>query len=161
MSVSADVSGHGSTPQDQPDISIKFWGVRGALPTPGADTAFYGGNTCCVEIVADQQHFIFDGGTGLRVLGDSLHQRSHPIEGHIFFTHTQWDRIQGFPFFLPASKPLLFLSSKSIGPVHKCLPSLFEPLPMSSLAPARAMRSFDNSPPLWHFQGSRLPTCPQ
>ncbi|MEM8614717.1 MAG: MBL fold metallo-hydrolase, partial [Cyanobacteria bacterium P01_H01_bin.105] len=52
--------------------------------------------------LADQQRFIFDGGTGLRVLGDTLYQNPHPIEGHLFFTHSQWDRIQGFPFFLPA-----------------------------------------------------------
>lgn len=102
MSVSAYRPGKESTPQYQPQISIKFWGVRGAVPTPGADTAFYGGNTCCIEVLADQQRFIFDGGTGLRVLGDSLYQHPHPVDGHLFFTHTQWDRIQGFPFFLPA-----------------------------------------------------------
>jgi phosphoribosyl 1,2-cyclic phosphodiesterase len=25
-----------------------------------------------------------------------------PVEGHIFFTHSHWDHIQGFPFFTPA-----------------------------------------------------------
>ncbi|MEA5464261.1 MBL fold metallo-hydrolase [Leptothoe sp. PORK10 BA2] len=102
MSVSAYMSGKEVTMQHQSALSIKFWGVRGSVPTPGADTAFYGGNTCCIEILADQQRFIFDGGTGLRVLGDSLCQTPKPVEGHLFFTHTQWDRIQGFPFFLPA-----------------------------------------------------------
>ncbi|MEM9483623.1 MAG: MBL fold metallo-hydrolase [Cyanobacteria bacterium P01_F01_bin.116] len=97
-SVSADLSSNAPPP----DIYVKFWGVRGAVPTPGADTAFYGGNTCCVEILANQQRFILDGGTGLRVLGESLYQKSVPVDGHLFFTHTQWDRIQGFPFFLPA-----------------------------------------------------------
>ncbi|MBT9316323.1 MBL fold metallo-hydrolase [Leptothoe spongobia] len=105
MSVSAYRSGKESTLQYQPHISIKFWGVRGSVPTPGAATAFYGGNTCCIEVLADQQRFIFDGGTGLRVLGESLHQQSNPVKGHLFFTHTQWDRIQGFPFFLPAFEP--------------------------------------------------------
>ncbi|NEQ51463.1 MAG: MBL fold metallo-hydrolase [Leptolyngbya sp. SIO3F4] len=102
MSASAYNSGKEGTPQYQSHISIKFWGVRGSVPTPGADTAFYGGNTCCVEILTDQHRFIFDGGTGLRVLGDSLYQHPNSVEGHLFFTHTQWDRIQGFPFFLPA-----------------------------------------------------------
>ena len=86
-------------------LSIRFWGVRGSVPTPGTDTAFYGGNTSCTEILAGQQRFIFDGGTGLRVLGETLYQGSTAIEGHLFFTHTQWDRIQGFPFFLPAFEP--------------------------------------------------------
>ena len=102
MSVSAHMSGKESTPQRPPYLLIKFWGVRGSIPTPGAATAAYGGNTSCIEILADGQRFIFDGGTGLRVLGESLYQNSQPVEGHLFFTHTQWDRIQGFPFFLPA-----------------------------------------------------------
>ncbi len=102
VSVSAYMSGKQSILQHQPYLSIKFWGVRGSVPTPGAATAFYGGNTSCIEILTDQQRFIFDGGTGLRVLGETLYQHPQPIEGHLFFTHTQWDRIQGFPFFLPA-----------------------------------------------------------
>ncbi|MDV3348840.1 MBL fold metallo-hydrolase [Leptothoe sp. ISB3NOV94-8A] len=102
MSVSAYMSGTESTLQFQSGLLIKFWGVRGSVPTPGAATAFYGGNTSCIEVLADQQRFIFDGGTGLRVLGETLYQTSVPVEGHLFFTHTQWDRIQGFPFFLPA-----------------------------------------------------------
>ena len=96
------MSGKEGTSQYQSELSIKFWGVRGSVPTPGADTAFYGGNTCCIEILADRQRFIFDGGTGLRVLGEALCQTPQPVNGHLFFTHTQWDRIQGFPFFLPA-----------------------------------------------------------
>lgn len=61
----------------------------------------YGGNTPCVEIQVGASRFIFDGGTGLRVLGESLlHQL--PVEAHMFFTHTHWDHIQGFPFFAPA-----------------------------------------------------------
>jgi phosphoribosyl 1,2-cyclic phosphodiesterase len=47
------------------------------------------------------QHLIFDGGTGLRVLGDSLLSQM-PVEAHLFFTHSHWDHIQGFPFFVPA-----------------------------------------------------------
>jgi phosphoribosyl 1,2-cyclic phosphodiesterase len=46
------------------------------------------------------KRLIFDGGTGLHVLGQSL-LRQMPIEGHIFFTHSHWDHMQGFPFFTP------------------------------------------------------------
>lgn len=83
-------------------IAVKFWGVRGSVPTPGLSTARYGGNTACVEFLVGNQRLIFDGGTGLRVLGEQLVQSSSPVAAHLFFTHTQWDRIQGFPFFLPA-----------------------------------------------------------
>ncbi|MEM8809976.1 MAG: MBL fold metallo-hydrolase [Cyanobacteria bacterium P01_G01_bin.38] len=86
-------------------LTIKFWGVRGSIPTPGELTARYGGNTACVEVSVADQRLIFDGGTGLRVLGDHLNKDSQPVEAHLFFTHTQWDRIQGFPFFVPAFIP--------------------------------------------------------
>jgi phosphoribosyl 1,2-cyclic phosphodiesterase len=83
------------------DFEVKFWGVRGNVPTPGAETIRYGGNTACVEIKAGHQRLIFDGGTGLRVLGKRLRVEM-PVQAHLFFTHTHWDRIQGFPFFDPA-----------------------------------------------------------
>ncbi len=86
-------------------FSVKFWGVRGNIPAPGADTVRYGGNTACVEVVAGHQRVIFDGGTGLRVLGRHLLDQGQPVNAHLFFTHTHWDRIQGFPFFDPAFDP--------------------------------------------------------
>lgn len=84
------------------DAIVKFWGVRGSVPTPGLDTVRYGGNTACVEVLVAGQRLIFDGGTGLRVLGKHLLSVEQPVKAHIFFTHTHWDRIQGFPFFVPA-----------------------------------------------------------
>lgn len=80
---------------------IKFWGVRGSIPCPGTDTVRYGGNTSCVEMQVGGERLIFDGGTGLRLLGQSLLSQS-TIEAHLFFTHSHWDHIQGFPFFAPA-----------------------------------------------------------
>jgi phosphoribosyl 1,2-cyclic phosphodiesterase len=83
------------------EFKIRFWGVRGGVPTPGIETLRYGGNTSCVEIQVAGQRLIFDGGTGLRVLGQQMLQEQ-PVQAHLFFTHTYWDRIQGFPFFKPA-----------------------------------------------------------
>jgi APA family basic amino acid/polyamine antiporter len=37
-------------------LKIKFWGVRGSIPTPGAATARVGGNTSCVEVRAGGQY---------------------------------------------------------------------------------------------------------
>ncbi|WP_084176584.1 MBL fold metallo-hydrolase [[Limnothrix rosea] IAM M-220] len=85
-------------------FTAKFWGVRGQVPTPGRDTYRFGGNTPCLEINAGDQRLIFDGGTGLRMLGNAL-LRQMPVEAHLFFTHANWDRIQGFPFFVPAFIP--------------------------------------------------------
>ena len=95
-------SGMSATIAQNDCLTVKFWGVRGSVPTPGADTVRYGGNTACVEIQVPGHRLIFEGGTGLRVLGKHLLESGQPISAHIFFTHTHWDRIQGFPFFGPA-----------------------------------------------------------
>ena len=86
---------------------VKFWGTRGSIPAPGPQSRKYGGNTSCVEIHADPALFICDGGTGLRELGLDLMKRKkgEPIRGHFLFSHTHWDHIQGFPFFVPAFLP--------------------------------------------------------
>lgn len=88
-------------------FSVKLWGTRGSIPTPGPSTQKYGGNTACVEIRTDSTLFICDGGTGLRELGVDLLRRhpDRPIEGHMLFSHPHWDHIQGFPFFEPAYRP--------------------------------------------------------
>ena len=78
---------------------VKFWGVRGSIPTPGHRTRVYGGNTACVEFRINDHLFICDAGTGIRELGDSLQWRDEvQPEFHMFFSHTHWDHIQGFPF---------------------------------------------------------------
>ena len=82
-------------------FQIKFWGVRGSIPCPGSETVRYGGNTSCVEMQVGRERLIFDGGTGLRLLGQSLMAES-PVKAHLFFSHSHWDHIQGFPFFMPA-----------------------------------------------------------
>jgi phosphoribosyl 1,2-cyclic phosphodiesterase len=82
-------------------FTIHFWGVRGSIACPGAATVRYGGNTPCVEMLVGGYRLIFDAGTGIHVLGQSLlHQL--PVSGHLFFSHSHWDHIQGFPFFSPA-----------------------------------------------------------
>jgi phosphoribosyl 1,2-cyclic phosphodiesterase len=50
----------------------------------------------------DDTLLVCDGGTGLRELGVELGSRTDRVEAHLFFSHTHWDHIQGFPFFTPA-----------------------------------------------------------
>jgi len=85
-------------------MHITFWGVRGSIPTPGPATVEVGGNTSCVEVRAGKAILIFDGGTGLRLLGKKL-LKEQPVTAHMFFSHVHWDHIQGFPFFDPAFVP--------------------------------------------------------
>ena len=94
-------------PVSHEETRVKFWGVRGSIPTPGADTAFYGGNTACVEIRADGEIIILDAGSGIRPLGLALKNefQKKPINLTLLISHTHWDHIQGFPYFVPAYNP--------------------------------------------------------
>jgi phosphoribosyl 1,2-cyclic phosphodiesterase len=83
-------------------MKVKFWGVRGSIPSPGPYTVRYGGNTPCVEVRTSQGDLIIlDSGSGLRLLGMKLMEEGKNIAGHIFLSHTHWDHIQGIPFFKP------------------------------------------------------------
>lgn len=85
-------------------LSVRFWGTRGSIPSPGPTTVRYGGNTPCLELrTEDGWLVILDAGTGIRELGRSLLERADggPIAGDIFLTHAHWDHIQGIPFFAP------------------------------------------------------------
>lgn len=85
-------------------LRVRFWGTRGSIPTPGAQTVRYGGNTPCTEVRTDDGWLIIlDAGTGIRELGRDLISRANgaPIRGDIFLTHAHWDHIQGIPFFAP------------------------------------------------------------
>jgi phosphoribosyl 1,2-cyclic phosphodiesterase len=87
-------------------MKVRFWGVRGSFPVPGAETNRYGGNTSCVEVKAggDGPHIIIDAGTGIRKLGKEMMSGAFG-EGkgtaHLLVSHTHWDHIQGLPFFAP------------------------------------------------------------
>ncbi len=82
------------------DFLVRFWGVRGSIACPGPRFMRYGGNTSCVEVRIGGKLLIFDGGTGLRPLGEMLLQEQ-PVEADILLSHTHVDHIQGFPFFQP------------------------------------------------------------
>ncbi len=84
-------------------MRIKFWGVRGSTPTPQSENMRYGGNTSCVEIRMGDRIYIFDCGTGFRVLGHQLKSEfgDRPFFAHVFVSHFHWDHIQGMPFFRP------------------------------------------------------------
>jgi phosphoribosyl 1,2-cyclic phosphodiesterase len=99
---------------------LKFWGVRGSIPSPGPNTVKYGGNTLCLELrLPDQERLIiFDAGSGIRELGDSLsadNGNKGCLNADIFLTHTHLDHILGLPFFAPIHNPGTRL--KIYGPV--------------------------------------------
>lgn len=87
--------------------TVTFWGTRGSIPTPGAHTARYGGNTPCVAVEGSGgQLVILDGGTGIRALGLKLVERQNgAVNAEILLSHAHWDHIQGLPHFKPFFAP--------------------------------------------------------
>lgn len=80
-----------------------------------------GGNTACVELTTDEgDEFIFDAGTGLRVLGSKLAVTKTKV-CHIFLSHYHWDHIQGLPFFGPAYNPNFEMQFYTTFPASKRL----------------------------------------
>jgi phosphoribosyl 1,2-cyclic phosphodiesterase len=99
---------------------VKFWGVRGSIPTPEHASRIYGGNTSCVEVRSNDGLFILDAGTGIRRLGSDLMGRGLAnINVNFLFSHPHWDHIQGFPFFTPAYIPGNTLNVYDVGSEHK------------------------------------------
>ena len=108
-------------------VSVKFWGTRGSIPTPGPGTARYGGNTSCVEVRSGETIIMLDAGSGAREMGLALSQEfsGHPLDLHIFISHTHWDHIQGFPFFVPAYGPRNRITLYSLHGTDKSLQKVF------------------------------------
>jgi phosphoribosyl 1,2-cyclic phosphodiesterase len=92
-------------------MKMKFWGTRGSIPSPsteGFDTGKYGGNTSCLEVIAATgDEYIFDAGSGIRMLGNDLMKRGFLGKGKakIFLSHLHHDHTQGWMFFAPAYVP--------------------------------------------------------
>lgn len=92
-------------------MTVKIWGVRGSIPTPGPNTFRYGGNTSCVSVEIGPFLLILDAGSGIRPLGKLLAASDRPIL--IFLTHLHWDHVQGLVFFAPLYQPGRVLTLKT------------------------------------------------
>ncbi len=100
---------------------VKFWGVRGSIPSPGLPTSRYGGNTSCVSLhLPGSRVLALDAGTGIRELGKAIAAGSEDI--FILLSHPHWDHIQGFPFFIPIYQPRrkIFMFPTRLGPTSIC-----------------------------------------
>ena len=95
---------HYSPALDTSRPHLRLWGTRGSIPVSGPRYAQHGGNTSCMEYAFGNERILFDAGSGLREAGLSF-LAGGPRHIHLFITHTHWDHIQGFPFFLPIYVP--------------------------------------------------------
>ena len=120
--------------QPHPPMSLRFWGVRGSIPSPSPETTRYGGNTSCIEVRAGDQIVILDCGSGMRALGASLDTefKTRGFNATVLISHTHWDHIQGLPFFAPAyaerNHVRIFAQAGSRARVQKALTHQMEPI---------------------------------
>jgi phosphoribosyl 1,2-cyclic phosphodiesterase len=133
-------------------MKLQFWGVRGYVPTPGAEYLRYGGNTCCVLICgADGELLVIDTGTGFCQLGDTLLQREFRHgrgELTLLITHTYWDHILGLPFpglvHTPGNRLRIYGPDNARGSLELTYDGMLSPVysPVYGLAHIGATHSF-------------------
>jgi phosphoribosyl 1,2-cyclic phosphodiesterase len=108
------------------EMRIKFWGVRGSYPAPGAETVKYGGNTASVEVQAGNRTIILDAGTGIIPLGRELARTKRAGEILLLLSHMHHDHTQGFPFFVPAYLPNTQLHIYGPDGTHESMKNVLE-----------------------------------
>ena len=122
-------------------MKIKLLGTRGSIPTPGKDTVKYGGNTTCIDLTLKSgEKIIIDAGSGMRILSEEiLSKKINHI--NLFLTHSHWDHIQGFPFFIPIYIPKFSIKIFAASPTYDRLldilkgqmQSLYYPVPFKQI----------------------------
>jgi len=86
-------------------MKVTLRGVRGSIPTTGADTTHYGGNTSCTVVTEDGSMLVLDGGSGMQKF--NLLDNTGIKRIDILLTHLHLDHIQGLGFFNPFFDPEL------------------------------------------------------
>ena len=158
------------------ELKVRFWGVRGSYPTPGAGTIKYGGNTASVEVQAGERTIILDAGTGIIPLGRELARmtpsrqgaggaRERASEIMLLLSHLHHDHTQGFPFFVPAYMPNVKLHIHGPDGTHDSMKNVLErnqssetfPLGLRDMASFKDIQAVRESQVIvWDEDGIRL-----
>lgn len=83
-------------------MKVALKGVRGSIPTTGAETSYFGGHTSCVTVEEKGWLLVLDGGSGMQNV--RLPDRSIK-RVDILLTHLHLDHLQGLGFFSPLFDP--------------------------------------------------------
>jgi phosphoribosyl 1,2-cyclic phosphodiesterase len=147
------------------ELRIKFWGVRGSYPAPGAGTVKYGGNTASVEVRAGDRTILLDAGTGIIPLGRELARTKRANELMLLLSHLHHDHTQGFPFFVPAYLPNTKLHIFGPDGTHESLKNVLEhnqssetfPVSLQDMSATKNIQSVRESQIIvWDEAGIRL-----
>ncbi|MBB1284869.1 MBL fold metallo-hydrolase [Flavisolibacter sp. BT320] len=84
-------------------MNITLQGVRGSIPSTNPDTKGFGGNTSCVEVVAEGWRLVLDAGSGIQNIRNNPELSSKRVD--ILLSHLHMDHIQGLGFFKPLFDP--------------------------------------------------------
>jgi phosphoribosyl 1,2-cyclic phosphodiesterase len=156
-------------PLVNPDFTVRFWGVRGSITCPGPDTIRYGGNTSCVEMRCGEHLLIFDGGSGLRPLGQELLRTAHSLDFDLFYSHSHFDHIVGLPFFAPCydARSHIRIWAGHLKPnsgieavLGKMMSAPLFPIPIDIFAATLEFRDFSAGDALTPYPGITLQTGP-
>ena len=81
-------------------FTVTFWGSRGTRMVSDKNHIVYGKDTICVEVQCGSRTLVFDAGSGIISLGESLIKRN--IDSiDLFLSHSHYDHVEGIPFFQP------------------------------------------------------------
>ena len=147
------------------EMKVRFWGVRGSYPTPGAGTVKYGGNTPSVEVQAGNRTIILDAGTGIIPLGRELARTKRANELLLLFSHLHHDHTQGFPFFVPAYMPNTKLHIYGPDGTHQSIKNVLEhnqssetfPISLRDMASSKDIQAVRESQVIaWDEEGVRV-----
>jgi phosphoribosyl 1,2-cyclic phosphodiesterase len=128
----------------------------------------YGGNTSCIQMNLGDRTVILDAGTGIRLLGKAL--LSEDVRDvQLLLTHTHWDHINGFPFFVPAYDPkrTMHITAghlKDKGGIQSALSSQMDhpmfPIPIETMQAAIDFVDFQAGDEFTLFPDVRVKTAP-
>ena len=150
-------------------MQLDLWGVRGTIPSPGADKVRYGGHTLCASVrLLDGTHLVVDAGTGIKDLGDALMKEAAesgaPPRVVLLLTHFHLDHIMGFPFFAPlyaSGASVSVYSPVSPAEAESCLAGLmggwYYPLEMTQTPAEKTFLEFKDG---LTVGGVRVTSCP-
>jgi len=85
-----------------PSFTVRFHGVRGSFPVPGASVLHFGGNTSCIEVETGPFRVAMDCGTGIIGMGSRLADEGGGARILLLLSHVHHDHTLGWPFFKPA-----------------------------------------------------------